>query len=106
MLKKITKIVPGLRPTFNTFKEIIAVKYDSSSILHLITLKSYFRAIVTLLPTSVTRKKLPNVYKSCPKLISLEKWKILTPLQKLQKNVGDLGKLIVAKGFNNLLIIQ
>ena len=24
---------------------------------------------------------------------------ILTPLQKLPKNVGDLGKLIVAKGF-------
>ena len=28
----------------------------------------------------------------------LEK-KILTPLLKLPKNVGDLGKLIVAKGF-------
>ena len=33
------------------------------------------------------------------KLISLEKSKILTPVQKLPKNVGDLGKLIVAKGF-------
>ena len=32
-------------------------------------------------------------------MISLEKWKILTPLQKLLKNVGDLGKLIVANGF-------
>ena len=29
-------------------------------------------------------------------MISLEKWKILTPLQKVPKNVGDLGKLIVA----------
>ena len=48
---------------------------------------------------SVTRKKSPNVYKSCPKMISLEKLKILTPLQKLPKDVGDLGKLIVAKGF-------
>ena len=27
-------------------------------------------------------KKSPNVYKSCPKIISLEKWQILTPLQK------------------------
>ena len=27
---------------------------------------------------------------------------ILTPLQKLPNNVGDLGKLIVAKGFKNL----
>ena len=49
--------------------------------------------------TCVTRKKLPNVYKSCPKLISLEKWKILTPLRKLAKNVGNLGKIIVANGF-------
>ena len=31
-------------------------------------------------------------------MISLEKWYNLTPLQKLPKNVGDLGKLIVAKG--------
>ena len=35
-------------------------------------------------------------------MISLEKWQILTPLQKLPKNVGDLDKLIVAKGFKNL----
>ena len=27
----------------------------------------------------------------------------MTPLQKLTKNVRDLGKLIVAKGFKNLL---
>ena len=31
-------------------------------------------------------------------MISLENRKILTPLQKLPKNNGDLGKLIVAKG--------
>ena len=34
---------------------------------------------------SVTSKKLPNVYKSSPKMISQEKWKILTTLQKLPK---------------------
>ena len=55
---------------------------------------------------SVTSKKLPNVYKSCPKLISLEKWKILTPLQKLPKNVWDLSKLIVATGFEKLPKVQ
>ena len=33
---------------------------------------------------------------------SLEKWMILTPLQKLPKNVEDLGKLIVAEGFKKL----
>ena len=31
---------------------------------------------------------------------------ILTPLQKLSKNVGDVGKLIVAKGFKNLTKVQ
>ena len=35
-----------------------------------------------------------------------EKFKILTPLQKLPKNVGDLGKLIVAKGFKKLPKVQ
>ena len=42
--------------------------------------------------SSVTSKKSPNVYKSCPELISLEKLKIFTPLQKLPKNLRDLGK--------------
>ena len=31
-------------------------------------------------------------------MISLEKLNILAPTQKLPKTVGDLGKLIVAKG--------
>ena len=35
-------------------------------------------------------------------MISIEKFKILTPLQKLPKNVGDLDKLIVAQGFKKL----
>ena len=39
-------------------------------------------------------------------MVSLEKWMILTPLQKLSKNVGDVGKLIVAKGFKNLTKVQ
>ena len=39
-------------------------------------------------------------------MISLEKWKILTPLQKLPKNVGDLSKLIVDKGFEKLPKVQ
>ena len=56
--------------------------------------------------TSVTSKKSPNVYNSCPKLILLEKLKILSPLQKLPKNVGDLGKLIAAKGFEKLPRVQ
>ena len=43
--------------------------------------------------TSVTRRKSLNVYNSCPKMISLEKFKILTSLQKLPKNVGDFGQI-------------
>ena len=39
-------------------------------------------------------------------MISLKKLKILTPLQKLPKNVEDLGKLIVAKGFEKLPKVQ
>ena len=39
-------------------------------------------------------------------MISLEKSKILTPSQKLAKNVGDLGKLIAAKGFEKLPKVQ
>ena len=35
-------------------------------------------------------------------MISLAKLKILTPVQKLPKNVGDLGKIIVAIGFEKL----
>ena len=35
-------------------------------------------------------------------MISKEKWMILTPLQKLPKNVEDLGKLIAAKGLKKL----
>ena len=39
-------------------------------------------------------------------MISLEKQQILTSLQKLSNNVGNLGKLIVAKGFKKLPKVQ
>ena len=39
-------------------------------------------------------------------MISLEKLKILTPLQNLPKNVGDLGQLIAAKGLEKLPKVQ
>ena len=39
--------------------------------------------------------------KVAQKLISPEKLKFLTHLQKLPKNVGDLSKLIVAKGLKS-----
>ena len=39
-------------------------------------------------------------------MISLEKWKILTPLQNLPRNIWDLGKLIAAKVFKKLPKVQ
>ena len=39
-------------------------------------------------------------------MISLENNRFLTPLQKLPKNVGNLGKLIVAKGFKKVPKVQ
>ena len=61
---------------------------------------------VRLSGASVTSKKSPNVYKSCPKMISPEKLKAFTPSQKLPKYVGDLGKLIVVKCFEKLPKVQ
>ena len=51
-------------------------------------------------------KKCQMLNKSCPKMISLEQWKILIPLQKLPKNVGYLDKIIVATGFEKLPKVQ
>ena len=39
-------------------------------------------------------------------MISQEKLQVLKPLQKLLKNGGDMGKLIVAKGFKKLPKVQ
>ena len=58
------------------------------------------------LPTSVISTKSPNVYKSCRNIISLEKWKILTSLQKFPKNVSNFGKIIVATGSEKLPKVQ
>ena len=51
------------------------------------------------------QKNSPNVYNSCPKMISLEKWDFDT-YTKLPKNVGDLGKSIAAKGLKKLPKVQ
>ena len=39
-------------------------------------------------------------------MISLEKWKVVTPLQKLPKNGDDLGIIVVATGFEKLPKVQ
>ena len=46
--------------------------------------------------------KKTNVSKSCPKMISLKNDRFWHLFKKLPKNVGDLGKLIVAKGYKKL----
>ena len=55
---------------------------------------------------SVTSKSRQMHIKVSQKMISLEKWKILPPLQKLPSNDGDLGKIIVATGFKKLPKVQ
>ena len=55
---------------------------------------------------SVTRKKSPKVYKKLPKNDFMRKMIDFNTLQKLPKNVGDLGKFIVAKGFKKLPKVQ
>ena len=70
------------------------------------SIPTHMGKIVLWLPASVTRKKSPKIYKSCPKMISLENERFLTPLQKLPKNVWDLGKLIVPKGFKKSPKVQ
>ena len=52
----------------------------------------------------MTRKKWPNVYKSCPKIISQEKKK---DFYNFTKNwLKCLGKIIVATGFEKLPKVQ
>ena len=81
-----------------------------SNIFSTIYAKFATRALVRIVHfyvlSSVTREKSPNVHKCCPKMISIEKLKILAPTQKLPKTVGDLGKLIVAKDFKKLPKVQ
>ena len=52
------------------------------------------------------QKKIVKCLKNCIKMISLEKWKILTTLHKLPKNGEDLDKLIGAKSFKKLPKVQ
>ena len=74
------------------------------SVRTIATLKNRFFS--DKLTISVTIKKLPNHYKSCPKMISLEKLKILTPSQNCPRKWGDLDKLIVSKVFEKLPKVQ
>ena len=55
---------------------------------------------------SVTGKKLPNVYKSYPKNDFTRKMNFFTSLLKLSKNMGNLGKIMVATGFEKLSKVQ
>ena len=57
------------------------------------------------LQASVTRK-IAKCLKKLRKNDFTKKWYILTPLQKLPRNVRDLGKLIAAKGFKKLPKVQ
>ena len=55
--------------------------------------------------TSVTRKNRQMSIKVAQNDFTIKMIDFVT-LQKLPKNVGDLGKLIIAKGFKNLPKVQ
>ena len=56
------------------------------------------RKVVLYIASSVTSTSRQMPIKVAQKLFHW-KWVILTPLQKLRNNVGNLGKIIVATGF-------
>jgi len=74
----VTKITPPPRPAHGIVERHLVMAYPTKR------KKSNV--------DSVTSKKSPNVYKSCPKRILLVKWNILTPLQKLPKMFWQFGK--------------
>ena len=55
---------------------------------------------------AVWPEKIAKCLQKLPKTAFTRKKIILTPLQILPKNVGDFGKLIVAKGFKQLPKVQ
>ena len=55
---------------------------------------------------SVTSKKSPNVYKKLPKNDFPRKMKVFEAFTKIAKNVGNLGKIIIATGFKKLPKVQ
>ena len=55
---------------------------------------------------AVWPEKIAKCLLKLPKHDFTKKWLILTLLQKLPKNVRDLGKLIVAKGFKKFPKVQ
>ena len=67
---------------------------------------SNFSTKQTFIGNQRDQKKITKVAQKLFSLESLEKLKILIPLQKLPNNVGDLGKLIVAMGFEKLPKVQ
>ena len=73
-----------------------------------ISLHNFFLKVarVWIVVYSVTSKKLPNVFKSYPKMISLEKFKIFAPLQNCLIMWKILGKIIVATGIKKAPKVQ
>ena len=73
---------------------------------YLNNIRPEYSRVYQVSPPQCDQRKIAKCPKRLPKMISLEKFKILAPTQKLPKTVGDLGKLIVAKGFKKLPKVQ
>ena len=77
-------------------REIMMKRFNSSHMNELckgFCSRGFVSAATVAAKFNVTSKKLPNVYKSCKKMISLEKLKILTLLQKLPEKMGRFGQI-------------
>ena len=81
----------------NYYEKVEAMKWPSLNdyIMYRLTLEVLWRSP---LPTLVIhlqcdQKKCPIVYKSCPKMISLQKRKIFTPLQKIALECWWFGQI-------------
>ena len=76
----------------------------TSTVLVLFPAKSLLTEKYFLLPAVWPVKKSPNCYRSCPKMIALEVWTILTLLQN--RFLGDFCTIIVATDFEKLPKVQ
>ena len=85
-----------------TYEFVIHQLPNSGNVLQHWQFQATFLIFLFLHFAQCDQKKSPNVYKSCPKMISLQKWMFLQHLLKLPNNEGNLGKIIVATGFECL----
>ena len=71
-----TIVIWALFHGFNDCRNLIELWSDNSDLFETTFFAKYNYS-------QCDQKKSPNVYKSCPKMVSLEKWKILNTFTKI-----------------------